>query len=218
MDPGRLRTACHESTRPKGRQAALVVIGLPCDYAVRERGGFVRPLPILSFFVLFSSLYGCSRAGVTTARLPDGTREIRCEHALWKCLLHVDDYCRGASYEVLRASDEQLVYGSQTSAVEGRRSYALIRCMKPGVSPPPPEDLAAATPEPPAAAPAAAPAAPSPLPAPPPPASAKVERCVPGATQTCVGPAACNGGQACLPDGSGFGPCDCGTSSPTAPP
>jgi hypothetical protein len=38
--------------------------------------------------------------------------------------------------------------------------------------------------------------------------------CVPGATQACVGPAACSGGQSCLPDGSGFGPCDCGAQSP----
>jgi hypothetical protein len=34
--------------------------------------------------------------------------------------------------------------------------------------------------------------------------------CAPGATQECVGPAACRGGQRCLPDGSGFSECDCG--------
>jgi len=39
------------------------------------------------------------------------------------------------------------------------------------------------------------------------------QACVPGATQRCVGPGACAGGQACLPDGSGFGPCDCGDSA-----
>ena len=32
----------------------------------------------------------------------------------------------------------------------------------------------------------------------------------PGATQTCVGPGACRGGQQCLADGTAFGPCDCG--------
>jgi hypothetical protein len=35
--------------------------------------------------------------------------------------------------------------------------------------------------------------------------------CRPGETQRCFGPAACEGGQACLTDGSAFGPCDCGT-------
>jgi len=34
--------------------------------------------------------------------------------------------------------------------------------------------------------------------------------CAPGDTRVCVGPAACRGGQACRPDGLGFGPCDCG--------
>lgn len=35
--------------------------------------------------------------------------------------------------------------------------------------------------------------------------------CVPGSTQTCVGPGACDGGQSCAFDGSGWGPCDCGS-------
>lgn len=35
--------------------------------------------------------------------------------------------------------------------------------------------------------------------------------CRPGETQKCVGPAACAGGQSCVDDGSGYGPCDCGT-------
>jgi hypothetical protein len=46
---------------------------------------------------------------------------------------------------------------------------------------------------------------PEPEPEPPPPA------CVAGQTQECVGPGACKGGQACLPDGSGFTECDCGS-------
>jgi hypothetical protein len=36
------------------------------------------------------------------------------------------------------------------------------------------------------------------------------DACAPGATQVCVGPGGCRGGQSCLGDGSGFGPCDCG--------
>jgi hypothetical protein len=36
------------------------------------------------------------------------------------------------------------------------------------------------------------------------------QACTPGETQQCFGPGACNGGQSCLSDGSGFGPCDCG--------
>lgn len=41
--------------------------------------------------------------------------------------------------------------------------------------------------------------------------------CVPGVTQECLGPAACRGAQACLPDGDGYGPCDCGDANAAAP-
>jgi len=34
--------------------------------------------------------------------------------------------------------------------------------------------------------------------------------CVPGATQACLGPGACQGAQACRDDASGYLPCDCG--------
>src|SRR5690606_360393 len=34
--------------------------------------------------------------------------------------------------------------------------------------------------------------------------------CIPGETQACLGPGACSGAQACLSQGQGFGPCDCG--------
>jgi hypothetical protein len=36
------------------------------------------------------------------------------------------------------------------------------------------------------------------------------EQCVPGATQVCVGPGACVGGQSCRGDGKGYDPCVCG--------
>jgi hypothetical protein len=53
----------------------------------------------------------------------------------------------------------------------------------------------------------------APLPAVQTPASASDERvCVPGATQECLGPAACRGAQACLLDGRGYGACDCGNA------
>lgn len=45
--------------------------------------------------------------------------------------------------------------------------------------------------------------------------------CVPGETRECLGPGACRGAQACLPDALGFGRCDCGERKPveaTKPP
>lgn len=41
--------------------------------------------------------------------------------------------------------------------------------------------------------------------------------CVPGATQACLGPGACQGAQACREDGGGYLPCDCGTGAAAAP-
>jgi len=35
------------------------------------------------------------------------------------------------------------------------------------------------------------------------------EKCTPGESKACVGAGGCSGGQACLSDGTGFGPCDC---------
>jgi hypothetical protein len=151
-------------------------------------------------WLCFLAVLGCSHGGVRSSKLPDGTRELTCDQPLWKCLLHVDDYCKGASYEVLHASDEQLVFGSQASAVEGRRSRAVLRCLKSG----------ARLPDQPALEAEVAPASTVPAPAVRRP-EAPARACVPGATQACVGPGACSGGQACLNDGSGFGPCDCGT-------
>lgn len=44
------------------------------------------------------------------------------------------------------------------------------------------------------------------------PALAPGQVCIPGATQECLGAGACRGAQACLMDGRGYGPCDCGTN------
>jgi hypothetical protein len=60
-------------------------------------------------------------------------------------------------------------------------------------------------------------AAPPSTPAEPAPAKAPVSACTPGITQRCVGAGACAGGQACLADGSGFAPCDCGGAAHGAP-
>jgi hypothetical protein len=62
------------------------------------------------------------------------------------------------------------------------------------------------------------PAAPASTQQPAPPAPGPGQVCVPGVTQLCLGPAACRGAQACAADGQGFGECDCGNASSTAPP
>jgi hypothetical protein len=39
-------------------------------------------------------------------------------------------------------------------------------------------------------------------------------RCIPGATQACIGPGGCLSGQSCRADGEGYDPCSCGPGSP----
>src|SRR5688572_12156751 len=178
---------------------------------MREPSVTIRALASGCVLAVSALTIGCSRPGVKVQRFADGSRELTCDYPLWKCLLHVDDYCKGASFEVLYAHDDQHLYGAPGAEVESRTSRAVVHCLglhaKPAVAPG----------VPPAAAPAAASAAPRPA-APAMAAPARV--CVPGTTQACVGPAACSGGHSCLPDGSGFGACDCGpakTSTQVAP-
>lgn len=138
-----------------------------------------------------------SQQSYKTERLPDGTIRLECRSPLQSCLANADVLCKNAAYDVLRARDQRDKYGGELGSgqVEVRTSEAVIRC---GVSEEPLISLSPGSPPP--------PAKPRPLPPPAPPKNV----CVPGTTQACVGPGGCSGGQSCLPNGSGFGPCDCG--------
>jgi hypothetical protein len=163
----------------------------------------------ISCFVLAGAVFGCSRQAVVVhERLPDGSYSFKCEDELWVCLSYVQRVCKGAPYVVHDAWDEPETSGVEQYRVETHRSRAHVRCVRPGSL-----AKAMAPAKAPVQAPVAAHAVPgqSKAPSAPPPAPKPARVCVPGATQSCVGPAACSGGQACLSDGSGFGPCDCGT-------
>jgi hypothetical protein len=171
----------------------------------------------------FPLLAACaSHPGVETQKLPDGTLRLKCQDSLAGCLARAEDICHGNTYEVIRARDQRDRYGPElgTAQVEVRSSEAYIRCGSHGrpfggydelkLPPRPPEPATAeAGAAPGAASPAAAGAAAAPT----------ARACIPGSTQACIGPGKCEGGQSCLPDGSAFGPCDCGTLGPpvTAP-
>jgi hypothetical protein len=141
----------------------------------------------------------CSSAPpFSSRRVAYGTYELTCKLPLGQCLDHVEEICKGLPYEVTSAHDRRTpidvaLAGTQR---EIRSSDAVVRCelTKPlfGEGP--------------------APASPAPTASPSPAARATAQHCVPGTTQVCVGPAACSGGQACLADGSGFGPCNCGAA------
>lgn len=145
------------------------------------------------------------RQTIDTQRLPDGTVRLVCRAPLQNCLSHADLICRNGPYDVLRARDQRDRYGPEfgTAQTEVRTSEAVIRCA--AIGDPRPDDPAVL------AAPASTPTTSPALGTAPAAEPARKNVCVPGATQACIGPGACEGGQSCLPDSSGFGPCDCGT-------
>jgi hypothetical protein len=161
------------------------------------------PNRLVAAFGLAAGLFafpGCRSPIISANQRPDGIYHLKCRDKLQRCLDEVETLCRHNRYVVLRAFDDHEWEGYNWPQQDERRaSEAFIRC---GQKPPWGEDspmgklradpLGEVTSEP-------APVAPSP---------ARV--CIPGASQACVGPDNCSGGQVCRPDGVGFGPCDCG--------
>ena len=123
----------------------------------------------------------------------DGSYKLECTAPLARCLAAFEGACP-QGYEILHAREDRKFYGPDAYNQPVVTSDATARCRQPGN---------------PAAAPATSDAAG---------AVPKSSACVPGATQACVGPGACRGGQQCLASGAAFGPCDCGTATPAAPP
>ena len=147
---------------------------------------------------------GCATASVAVEARADGTKHLRCKTSLPSCLDEVERLCQGRHYVVLRAVDEHDHRGGPELNLDVRTSEAIVRC-GPAIAWPPGQDPMALAPE------TVAPALPAAPPAPP----LAPHACVPGVSQPCTGPAGCSGGQACLADASGFGPCDCGHAAPS---
>jgi hypothetical protein len=125
----------------------------------------------------------------------DGSYRVDCKQPLARCLAGFERPCP-QGYEIVSARENRQFYGPDAYNQPVVDSEAVARCRKPG--------------QPAAAPPASASAGATPR-------STSSSVCVPGATQTCVGPGACRGGQQCLADGAAFGPCDCGTGTAASP-
>lgn len=163
-------------------------------------------IAILSL-LLFS---GCS--GVQVKQRADGTYTLECSSRK-ACLDRAERTCGQEGYTIVGGQSNKKLYGVPGNAKLVGKDEIYVRCNK---------DRPADTPDPavgswrlekPEGDAQPATSAPSPgaegvsvkTPAAP--------VCRPGETQRCVGAGACEGGQACLPDGGGFGPCDCGAST-----
>jgi hypothetical protein len=190
-----------------------------------------RLTSLLASLLAFTSLLGgCASTNANISNLGDGVFEIRCKGTtLVNCLQQVERVCKGSEYDVLRAQDQRKRFGGDSSSVvEERASIAKVRCAATGrplldfykddepEEPIRPWKLERRSPE--VERPPLAPVVTAPPAAAPSTADAPKGACVPGSTQACVGPGACNGGQSCLADGSGYAPCDCGGGSKPAGP
>ncbi len=186
--------------------------------AVLQRTARRRVGVSLSFVVAGGLFWGCHTAEV--ARLNPGVEPARyrvvCRESFQHCRSQVKEQC-GAQFVIIEQRSNEPepkpvgITGVSSTApsegVVGWRGEMIFQCGAPVkpirlVRKP---DEATPTESGTTAAPVANPPA---------------ERvCVPGVTQACLGPGACSGAQACLPDGAGYGPCDCGSAAaPLAPP
>lgn len=169
-------------------------------------GGIVAVAAIAVFAAVALSCAMTQQA--KSEKRPDGTYKLTCEMSLPRCLVSAEEICQGTRYVVIRAADHHDYIGPQISTGDSqvRRSEAVIRCGPRGRPLWGSDADPMAAPEPASGADAGVISAAG--------GAAGTPRvCVPGATQACTGRAACAGGQSCLPDGSGFSPCDCGNST-----
>jgi hypothetical protein len=152
---------------------------------------------LVGFLVALAS--GCATTPAVKTELgADGVYHLTCRTTLQVCLNQAEVVCHAERYAVLRAFDLHDYAGDSTQPTETRHSEAFVRCGARGTWGDENKALMAS----PLSAAVGAPALIAT------PATPQTRLCTPGASQACVG--ACKGGQSCLADGGGFGPCDCG--------
>jgi hypothetical protein len=167
----------------------------------------------LALIALTAAAWSCSPFTGALQPQGDGTYRLECKDLLSRCLRQVEERCSNYGYDILSASQQINRYGPEQLQTETFGSHAVVKCRGAnaliGSSDDDSKEDPTATGEGKTSADSSATA------------------CVPGASQACVGVGGCSGGQACLPDGSAYGPCDCGsvasppavvTEPPPAPP
>lgn len=147
-------------------------------------------------------LLGCS--GVQVKQRPDGTYTVECSDRK-ACLDRATRVCGAQGYVIVGGRSNKKLYGVPGNEKMVGKDEIYVRCNKDRPLDMPDPQIGTWRLQ----------HAPSDEHVRPKPAASAANVCRPGETQRCVGKGACNGGQSCLKDGSGFGPCDCG--EPSAP-
>ena len=168
-------------------------------------------------FVCLLGLVACHSANAPSVRQPDGSWHLECGSSLDTCVGRANDLCGNRGFVVLGGVSRRKLYGAELgqSQVEVREAELDVACADRRGELPKVLNHNSALALPPRPAESAPPAEPVATPAPP---AKPLTACTPGSTQRCIGAGACTGGQACLADGSGYAPCDCGSSGHAAAP
>lgn len=144
-----------------------------------------------SFLGSLTMLAACAGPEVTTQPMKDGSFAVTCRLPMAECLRRVEDRCPLQRFRIIQGVSATHLRDAPPFERAYHVSQLQVVCTGDDrESLPPIADKAAGSP-------AVAPAS---------------HGCSRGETRECVGPGACKGGQACLPDQSGFGDCDCGST------
>jgi hypothetical protein len=141
-------------------------------------------------------LVACGASDVQSKRLKDGSWAFTCELPMDECVRRVQTNCPNQRFRILEGTSETRIRDVPPFEQSYHTSRLHLTCTNDGAT-----VLLSLDGAKPAESqrPAAA-------------------TCTRGQTRECVGPGACKGGQACLPDGTGFGACDCGPVTPSPAP
>jgi hypothetical protein len=144
-------------------------------------------------------LLACGTAEVQSQKLKDGSWTFTCELSMDECIRRVQERCPAQRYRIIEGTSETRLRDAPPFERAYHTSRLHLRCNDAGadvlISTSGSDDSALTSV-----------------------AASKARECGVGETRACIGPGACQGGQACLPDGSGFGACDCGSVAASATP
>lgn len=143
-------------------------------------------------------LLACGASKVQSQKLQDGSWSFTCELAMDECIRRVQERCPAKRYRILEGTAETRLRDAPPFERAYHTSRLHIVCNDAGAdvllsvdgSGEPKRSSSDA-------------------------GAKSSKACTTGQTRECVGAAACKGGQACLPDGSGYGACDCGPALPS---
>src|SRR5258707_4487519 len=167
-------------------------------------------------------LAACAANPVERRQLADGSWRISCQLQMDACVRQLEVVCPDKRYRIVGGQSKRELRDVEPVVRETRTSELTAICNPHGESLFGGGATSVSLPTAPAAAgsgasPAgllgavgspATPAGSAAAPAGAPGAGAPARACIPGATQSCVGPGGCTGGQSCRLDGAAFGPCD----------